>query len=78
MAHRSRTGVSACLMDIGVHAHNLALFVTGLELDAVSAGLTTLVPDAGWTTTPVRCCASSAARAACRRRAKSRSATSTI
>jgi predicted dehydrogenase len=40
----ARTGVSACLADIGVHAHNLALFVTGLELDAVSADLTTFVP----------------------------------
>ena len=45
MAHRSRrAGASACLADIGVHAHSLALFVTGLELDAVSADLTTFVP----------------------------------
>ncbi|MGA7198352.1 Gfo/Idh/MocA family protein, partial [Roseiarcus sp.] len=28
----ARAGASACLADIGVHAHNLALFVTGLEL----------------------------------------------
>ncbi len=27
-----------------MHAHNLALFVTGLEVDAVSADLTTFVP----------------------------------
>jgi predicted dehydrogenase len=40
----ARAGASACLGDIGVHAHNLALFVTGLELDAVSADLTTFVP----------------------------------
>jgi predicted dehydrogenase len=40
----ARAGSSACLADIGVHAHNLALFVTGLELDAVSADLTTFVP----------------------------------
>ena len=39
-----RAGASACLADIGVHAHNLALFVTGLELEAVSADLTTFVP----------------------------------
>ena len=39
-----RAGASACLADIGVHAHSLALFVTGLELDAVSADLTTFVP----------------------------------
>ena len=37
-------GASACLADIGVHAHNLALFVTGLEVDSVSADLTTFVP----------------------------------
>ena len=40
----ARAGASACLADIGVHAHNLALFVTGLELDAVSADLTTFLP----------------------------------
>jgi predicted dehydrogenase len=40
----TRAGASACLADIGVHAHSLALFVTGLELDAVSAELTTFVP----------------------------------
>ena len=40
----ARAGASACLADIGVHAHNLALFVTGLEVDAVSADLTTFVP----------------------------------
>ena len=40
----ARAGASASLADIGVHAHNLALFVTGLELDAVSADLTTFVP----------------------------------
>jgi predicted dehydrogenase len=40
----ARAGVSACLADIGVHAHNLALFVTKLELDEVSADLTTFVP----------------------------------
>jgi predicted dehydrogenase len=40
----TRAGASACLADIGVHAHSLALFVTGLELEAVSADLTTFVP----------------------------------
>jgi predicted dehydrogenase len=40
----ARAGASACLADIGVHAHNLALFVTRLELDAVSADLATFVP----------------------------------
>jgi predicted dehydrogenase len=38
-----RAGASACLADIGVHAHNLAAFVTGLELAEVSADLTTFV-----------------------------------
>lgn len=40
----ARAGASACLADIGVHAHNLALFVTGLELEEVAADLTTFVP----------------------------------
>jgi predicted dehydrogenase len=40
----ARAGASACLADIGVHAHNLALFITGLEVDSVSADLTTFVP----------------------------------
>ena len=40
----ARSGASACLADIGVHAHNMALFVTGLELDEVAADLTTFVP----------------------------------
>ena len=40
----ARAGASACLADIGVHAHNLALFATGLELDEVSADLSTFVP----------------------------------
>jgi predicted dehydrogenase len=40
----ARAGRSACLADIGVHAHSLAAFVTGLELTEVSADLTTFVP----------------------------------
>src|SRR5260221_170123 len=40
----ARAGLSACLADIGVHAHNLAAFVTGLELAEVSADLATFVP----------------------------------
>jgi predicted dehydrogenase len=40
----ARAGASACLADIGVHAHNLAAFVTGLELSEVCADLTTFVP----------------------------------
>jgi predicted dehydrogenase len=39
----ARAGASACLADIGVHAHNLALFVSSLEVEAVSADLTTFV-----------------------------------
>ena len=40
----ARAGASACLADIGVHAHNLAGFVSGLEVAAVAADLTTFVP----------------------------------
>ena len=40
----ARAGLSACLADIGVHAHNLAQFVTGLDVAQVSADLTTFVP----------------------------------
>ncbi|HXT08325.1 MAG TPA: Gfo/Idh/MocA family oxidoreductase [Roseiarcus sp.] len=40
----ARAGASACLADIGVHAHNLALFATGLEVEQVAAELTTFVP----------------------------------
>lgn len=39
-----RAGASACLADIGVHAHNLASYVTGLDVAAVAADLTTFVP----------------------------------
>jgi predicted dehydrogenase len=39
----ARAGASACLADIGVHAHSLALFVTSLDIDEVSADLTTFV-----------------------------------
>lgn len=39
-----RAGASAVLADIGVHAHNLAAFVTGLETLEVSADLATFVP----------------------------------
>jgi len=39
----ARTGRSACLADIGVHAHNLAAYVSGLELESVCADLSTFV-----------------------------------
>src|SRR3569623_121822 len=39
-----RAGRSAALADIGVHAFNLAHFVTGLVPEAVAADLTTFVP----------------------------------
>ena len=39
-----RAGRSACLADIGVHAHHLAAFVSGLQLDAVCADLSTSLP----------------------------------
>ena len=37
-------GPSSVLGDIGIHAHHLARFVTGLEIKAVSADITTFVP----------------------------------
>ena len=66
-----------CLADIGVHAHNLAAFVTGLELDEVAPISPPSCPAGGSTTTPMCCCATPAARAACCWRARWRPATST-
>ena len=40
----ARSGAGGSLGDIGTHAFNLAAFITGLELDAVCADLTTFVP----------------------------------
>lgn len=39
----ARSGAGGCIGDIGTHAYNLACFVTGLELDSLSAQLTTFV-----------------------------------
>lgn len=39
-----RSGAGGCIGDIGTHAYNLAGFITGLELEAVCAELTTFVP----------------------------------
>ncbi len=39
-----RAGVAGALGDIGSHAHHLARYVTGLELEAICAELTTYVP----------------------------------
>ena len=40
----ARAGQSAVLGDIGVHAHNLAHFITNLDVAEVAADLTTFVP----------------------------------
>lgn len=40
----ARAGGSCCMGDIGVHAFNLAEFVTGLEVSRLSAHLSTFVP----------------------------------
>ena len=40
----ARAGQSAVLADIGVHAYNLACFVSGLEAEEVAADLFTAVP----------------------------------
>ena len=42
-ADPARSGPGGCVTDIGTHALNLARFVTGLELEAVCADLTTFV-----------------------------------
>jgi len=39
----ARSGAGGCIGDIGTHAFNLAHFITGLELDALSADLSTFV-----------------------------------
>jgi len=38
------SGVSNCMGDIGTHAHNLARYITGLEIDAICADLSTYIP----------------------------------
>jgi predicted dehydrogenase len=40
----AQSGEGGCIGDIGTHAYNLACFVSGLELEALSADLTTFVP----------------------------------
>ena len=40
----SVAGVSNCMGDIGTHAHNLARYVTGLEIDEICAELSTFIP----------------------------------
>ena len=39
----NRSGAGGCIGDIGTHAYNLARFMSGLELDALSADLTSFV-----------------------------------
>lgn len=41
----ARSGISGCMGDIGVHAANLAEFVTGLSIAELSADLNIFVPD---------------------------------
>lgn len=40
----ARSGVAGCMGDIGVHAENLARYVTGLRITELCADLTTFVP----------------------------------
>lgn len=40
----ARSGAGGCIGDIGTHAYNLLRFVTGLELDVLSADLQSFVP----------------------------------
>ncbi len=37
-------GVSNCMGDIGTHAHNLARYITGLEVEEICAELSTFIP----------------------------------
>jgi predicted dehydrogenase len=39
----SKAGVSSCVGDIGSHAENLALYITGLEIESLMADMTTFV-----------------------------------
>ena len=40
----SVSGVSNCMGDIGTHAHNLARYITGLEVESICAELSTFIP----------------------------------
>jgi len=40
----ARSGAAGCVGDIGTHAHNLACFVTGLNVRELAADLSTFVP----------------------------------
>lgn len=40
----SVAGVSNCMGDIGTHAHNLARYITGLEVEEICAELSTFIP----------------------------------
>jgi predicted dehydrogenase len=43
-ADPKRNGPAGCMADIGIHAENLARYVTGLKIDALCADLTHFVP----------------------------------
>lgn len=43
-ADPSKAGIGGCIGDIGTHAYHLARFISGLEVEAVSADLTSFVP----------------------------------
>jgi len=40
----SVAGISNCMGDIGTHAHNLARYITGLEIEEICAELSTFIP----------------------------------
>lgn len=40
----SVSGISNCMGDIGTHAHNLARYITGLEIEEICAELSTFIP----------------------------------
>ncbi len=56
-------GPSTVLGDLGTHAHHLMRFITGLEIESLSADLTTVVPGRKSDDNAISACGSRAARA---------------
>jgi predicted dehydrogenase len=53
----SKSGLGGAMGDIGTHAENLAEYMTGLQIEAVCADLTSFVPAVASTMTPTFCSA---------------------
>ena len=72
----ARAGAGGCIGDIGVHAFNLAEFVTGQQVTRLLADLGTVVPAGSWTMTWPYCFALRTARGVYCSPARSKSANS--